>query len=249
LVWENSKTAIASWIDGLGLSTLSLSLVAVLTATLILLVVLRVLKVVFRRLLAGLDRWEETRLRPLRFQQQEILSAEDIAQLLQGALRAVRLFALLLLFSIYFTVVVAIFPFTQMVAIGLIDQIVAGLRLVGTALVGYLPELVQILIYIVLARYLIRLAQLVFNGIESKRIKIRGFFPDWASPTSTPTSRTLFTRPESRSPRPTTPPFGTVTAPPSPMKTCRRTTRYPPSVSIPWKSSYRRGENRESGQP
>jgi small-conductance mechanosensitive channel len=183
MLWENSKTAVTSWIDGLGLSTLSLSLVAVLAASLILLVVLRILNVVFRRFRTGIDRWKDTRLGPLRFQQQEILSAEEIAQLMQGALRVLRVLAILLLLAVYLTIVVAIFPFTQKVAIVVVDQLVAALGLVGTALVGYLPELLQILIYILLARYLIRLAQLVFNGIESRRIRVRGFYPDWAEPT------------------------------------------------------------------
>ena len=71
MLWENSKTAVTSWIDGVDLSTLGLSLVAVLTATLVLLVVLRILKVVFRRFRFGIDRWKDTRLGPLRFQQFE----------------------------------------------------------------------------------------------------------------------------------------------------------------------------------
>jgi hypothetical protein len=47
--------------------------------------------------------------------------------------------------------------------------------------VGYLPNLVTIAIIALAARYLIKLLELVFNGIRSQRVRITGFYPEWAT--------------------------------------------------------------------
>lgn len=177
------QDVVSKWLDGFGIGSLAISLIAALGATLLLLIFLKISKLIFRRVHTSLEKWQETRIRPLRYQQQEILSAEEITRLIQGSVRVLKLLVVVLLFVSYLTIVIALFPFTQHIAFYLIQQVITAFAVAGASLLEYLPKLIQIVVVVVIARYLIRLAELVFNGIRSERIHIRGFFPDWATPT------------------------------------------------------------------
>jgi len=177
------REAVSQWLQDLGLSSLVITLMAAAAATFLFLIALKVNGIVFRRIHTVLERWQKTRIRPIRYQQQEILSAEEITKLVQGSFKTLKILFVVFLFSVYLTVVIALFPFTQHIAVYVIEQLLSGVAAVGVAFLEYLPRLIQIVVVIVIARYLIRLAELVFNGIRSERIRFRGFFPDWARPT------------------------------------------------------------------
>jgi small-conductance mechanosensitive channel len=158
-------------------------LVGVAIATVILLVLLPVIRTVTRRLDNRLHQWQGTRIRALRFQRQEILASEDIVRLLSGMLRALGLAAIVLLIATYLSTVFSFFPWSRGVAIQAVDYVLTALQVVGSAILGYLPNLLVIVIIALFTRYLIRLAELIFNGIRTGRIRIRGFYPEWVAPT------------------------------------------------------------------
>jgi small-conductance mechanosensitive channel len=181
--YSEIRESISQWFQGLGLSTIVISLIAAAAATVLFLVALKTTGIVFRRIHAVLDRWQQTRVRPLRYQQQEILSAEEITRLIQGTFKALKTVVMIVLFAIFLMVLIALLPFTQHIAVSTFELVFDAFIQAGEALLAYIPELIQILVIVFFARYLIKLAELVFNGIETERIRVRGFFPDWARPT------------------------------------------------------------------
>ena len=175
--------SISAWWDNLGLSQWVLSSLAALAATAALFVILRIKGFVVSKVTARFDTWKDTRVRPIQFQEQELLSAHEIANLLSGLLRAVSFLISGLMVFIYLTIVIALFPRTKHIAAGVVSYVLGVLQSAGSAVLGYLPNLFQIIVILVFAYYMIRLASLVFKGIETERIKIRKFYPDWAEPT------------------------------------------------------------------
>lgn len=177
------RESFSVWWNNLGLSGWVLSALAVVAATATLFALLRVKRFVVGKVTARFDTWRDTRVRAIQFQEQELLSAHEIANLLSGLLRAISVLVSGLLVFTYLTVVVALFPKTDHVAAAVVSYVLGVLQSAGSAILAYLPNLFQIIVILVFAYYMIRLASLVFNGIESERIKIRKFYPDWAEPT------------------------------------------------------------------
>jgi small-conductance mechanosensitive channel len=48
------------------------------------------------------------------------------------------------------------------------------------ALIAYLPDLLVIIVVILLARFVLHLLKIVFDGIAAKRIRLPGFYPEWS---------------------------------------------------------------------
>jgi small-conductance mechanosensitive channel len=161
------------------------NLVLGLIASLLVTIFFVILHLILRRLFARNQRWVRswTRIRPLRCQNQDILSAGDITNILAGSLKGLYYVVLLFLFSAYMNAIFSFFPWTQDWAAALFGYVLTAITSVIEAIVGYLPKLIFVIIIFFLTLYLIKFARLIFNGIAQGRITLSGFYPEWASPT------------------------------------------------------------------
>lgn len=159
------------------------ALVAFAAVTATALAVVLVLRTAFSRLATRVAAWRGSRLPPVRFQRQELLSADDTTNIALGAIRLVAAVAYVLLLYVYLNVAFRLFPITRGLADGLLDSLLGALQAMGSAIVGYLPNLVFLVVLFFAGRFLVRLLRLVFNGIAVGRIRLPGFDADWAWPT------------------------------------------------------------------
>jgi len=88
------------------------------------------------------------------------------------------------LFEIYITLVLGFFPSTRYLGYKLNRWTISELGGLGSALWAYLPSLVVVVIVLIAARVLIRLSHFFFREIDQGTVTVRGFYPDWAQPTS-----------------------------------------------------------------
>src|SRR5690606_31462890 len=65
----------------------------------------------------------------------------------------------------------------------LFGYILAPVKSILLAIVEYIPNLFVIIVIWTCIRYLIRGIRYVAKEIENERLKISGFYPDWAIPT------------------------------------------------------------------
>jgi small-conductance mechanosensitive channel len=160
---------------------LGLLYTALATAALVL--ALRVMNHVFPRAQRLVRVWQRTRIRSLRVQNLEVISAERITRLLGGVVSLVRLVLTLLATYVYLLLVFSFFPWTRGVASRLteyaVDPVVAGVY----AFVAYVPHLFYIVVIVVATKYLLKVIHLVFDGIGSGAITLSGFYSDWAETT------------------------------------------------------------------
>lgn len=154
-----------------------------IAALLVAFIAARMVRSIGRTVEAKISGWEGTRVRALRWQQQEILSADEIVGLLAMVVRAVRFLLATLLWIVATVVVLALIPWTRELAAQGIDLGLSTASIALKAVVGYIPNLALVVVIAALAWYIVRLAQLIFNGIETERIRLRGFYPEWAQPT------------------------------------------------------------------
>jgi small-conductance mechanosensitive channel len=85
---------------------------------------------------------------------------------------------------LYLTYVLGLFPWTRAVSAHLLNYVLAPLRAAGSAFVGYLPNLMFVLVIAGLIYLAIRLIGSLFNQIQLGRIVFANFPPEWADPTN-----------------------------------------------------------------
>jgi small-conductance mechanosensitive channel len=144
---------------------------------------LLVLRFFFRRLGRRVERLRGTRIPPLRFQDQELLSADETTRMVQGSVRVVRLAAYLLLAYVYLNLLFQLSPVTRAISDRLLGSLLDVLRSMALAVVGYLPDLIFLIVLFLAGRWVLRLVRLVFDGIAAGRIRIARFDSEWARPT------------------------------------------------------------------
>jgi small-conductance mechanosensitive channel len=134
----------------------------------------------FRR---RVGRWRAARFGPVRVQDAEIVSSDRIGDAIDRALRLIGLFLLLLSFDLYLTYVLGLFPWTRAASYAMIGYITTPARTLAQAFVGYLPNLLFVILIALVIRGAIRLVKLFFRQIEEGRIVLPNFPAEWADPT------------------------------------------------------------------
>jgi small-conductance mechanosensitive channel len=134
---------------------------------------------VFRRLSQRVLK-EDSRVQPLRIQKQEILSADEVAAILNRTFLGFSwFFRLWILFS-FANTTLGLFEWTREgseAMAGFVAGIVGGM---WRSFIDYLPDLVTALIIIGFSYLIIKLFRQVFEGVGRRRIKVPGFYPEWS---------------------------------------------------------------------
>jgi len=123
---------------------------------------------------------EDSRVQPLRIQKQEILSAKEVAVILNGALLASSWFFRLWVIFAFINTILALFEWTREVSIAIAAFVGNTIGVIWSKFVAYLPDLFTALVIIGFAYGIIRLFRLVFEGMGRQRIKVPGFYPEWS---------------------------------------------------------------------
>jgi small-conductance mechanosensitive channel len=152
-------------------------------ATLVLILIFRILGGAFRRVYKTLESWRGTRIRSLRIQNFELLPANRITDIAVGVAKLLRFAIAVIVLYFYASLVLGFFPWTRGYAQVLVGYILSPLRFVGAAVVAYLPNLFFIAVIIVVAFYLIKFIRIIFTELERGTIGFPGFYPEWAAPT------------------------------------------------------------------
>jgi len=92
---------------------------------------------------------------------------------------------LLISISVYFYAIISfeLYPATRYLTNNLLQIITVPLHKFGIAFLNYLPNLLVILAIYFLFRFIIKGLKFIFNDIKNEKLKITGFYPDFADPT------------------------------------------------------------------
>lgn len=146
-------------------------------------VLIWVVRALFRRLDRRFETWEGTRLRAVRLQKQELLSAEDTTKIARGVVRWIGYAVYAVIGYVTLQLIFLSFPMTRGVGSSLLGSLAESVAAIGAGFVDYLPNIVFLAVLYFVATRTVKLVQLVFRGLSIGRIKIRGFDAEWARPT------------------------------------------------------------------
>jgi len=105
----------------------------------------------------------------------ELMDAEQMGATLQLLVALLHWGLLLLISYLLIPLLLGLFPPTQ---------ILAGLKGAASGVVDAIPALAMILLIAAVCGAVVRMSNSWFRAIERGRIRVRGFYPEWARPTS-----------------------------------------------------------------
>lgn len=126
---------------------------------------------------------KDTTLKAIKIQSYEILNTEKQVALLLFASRIGKYVVLLLQLLISLPIVFSIFPSTKGFALQLLDYFLVPVKKIAFGVIGYIPNLISIIVIWYATRSLVRLARYVAHEIENGNLKLKSFYPEWAMPT------------------------------------------------------------------
>ena len=119
----------------------------------------------------------------IRIKNYELIKKRKMVKALIKLLAVLRVVILLFLFITIIPLIFDIFPSTQYLSKIIIKWISEPIRDIGVAIINYLPYLFNIIIIIIITRYLLKGLRFFALEIERGILKIKGFHPEWARTT------------------------------------------------------------------
>jgi small-conductance mechanosensitive channel/Skp family chaperone for outer membrane proteins len=136
-----------------------------------------------RKLLYTIGNKKEKWLKKLAYKDYTFLNEEQEYQGILFITKLLRWFVYIVIIYISLSAVFSIFPFTRGWADKLIQLILSPLKGIFISIWNYLPNLFSILAIFFVMKYFIKFVKYIFTEIESEKLKLSGFHPDWAMPT------------------------------------------------------------------
>lgn len=137
----------------------------------------------FRMLRRKIIRLKQLKLKPITLREYEFLNTHRQGLILLFFTNIFRYFVLLLQLMISVPIVFSIFPQTENLALKLFGYLLSPIKMVIQSIIEYIPNLFIIIVICLCIRYILKGLLYVSKEIETKKLKINGFYPDWAMPT------------------------------------------------------------------
>ena len=137
----------------------------------------------FKKLKVRIQRLKDTKLKPFSIQDYELLDTQKQVNLLIFLSNLLRYIIMFLQLLMTVPLLFSIFPQTKSLAYQLFSYIWIPVKSIFTSVVEYIPNLFTIFVIWYAVKYLVRFVHYLANEVKSERLKIRGFYSDWAEPT------------------------------------------------------------------
>ncbi len=112
-----------------------------------------------------------------------LIRRKDVWAAIREGVRILRIIVLFALAYAYLGRVLILFPWTRLYAKKLGQFLLSPLQILGQGFVRELPNLLFLAVLFIIMRIVLRMLHAFFRQVEQEKIKIRGFYPDWAEPT------------------------------------------------------------------
>lgn len=143
----------------------------------------RLTNFLFKKLRRHIIWLKQNKLKSITIRDYEFLNTHRQARVLMFFTNVVRYLVLLIQLTISIPILFAIFPQTENLALRIASYMLEPVKMIVRSVAEYIPNLFIILVIYYCIKYIIKGIRYIANEIESERLKITGFYPDWAQPT------------------------------------------------------------------
>lgn len=137
----------------------------------------------FRKLKIRIEKLKDTRLKPISIQDYELLDTQRQVNLLIILSNLLRYAFMLLQLLLTVPLLFSIFPQTKNLAYQIFSYIWNPIKTIFGGVIDYIPNLFTIFVIWYAVKYLVRFVHYLASEVQSERLKLNGFYPDWAMPT------------------------------------------------------------------
>ena len=137
----------------------------------------------FRKLKVRIQKLKDTKLKPISIQDYELLDTQKQVNLLVFLANLLRYVFMLLQLLLTVPLLFSIFPQTKSLAYQLFSYIWDPIKSIFLGVMDYIPNLFTIFVIWYAVKYLVKLMHYLAHEVQSERLKINGFYSDWAIPT------------------------------------------------------------------
>jgi len=137
----------------------------------------------FPRLYVILQGWRNTRFHVIKFKSMELVTPDQITDFLLSFSRYIQFGLNLILMVTGITYTLSFFPGTQSIASSIMESIYLIFHSFSSTILGFVPNLITLLIIVIATRYTLKLLRFFYDGINTNRIRIFGLHKDLAEPT------------------------------------------------------------------
>ncbi|MDE6403198.1 MAG: mechanosensitive ion channel family protein, partial [Muribaculaceae bacterium] len=136
----------------------------------------------FRKLRRYIIRLKQQRLKPVIVRDYELLNKRQLGRIMIFFSNILRYIVLLIQLTFSIPMLFAIFPQTEKLALTIFFYIMEPVKMILRSVADYVPNLFIILVIWFCIKYLIKGLRYIATEIENEKLKISGFYPDWAKP-------------------------------------------------------------------
>ena len=137
----------------------------------------------YRKLKVKIIGLKNTRLKPISFHNYELLDTDKQVKALVFFSNMGRYLIILLQLLITVPILFSIFPQTEHLAKRLFSYLWLPVKSILMGIIDYVPNLFTIFVIYFVVRYIIKGLHYLSGEVASEKLKISGFYPDWAAPT------------------------------------------------------------------
>lgn len=137
---------------------------------------------IYNRIKNRILRLADTKLRSVVVKDYEFLTKERQAKILIFVTLLVRYIVTAVQLVITIPILFSIFPQTESLAITIFSYIYIPIKAILNAILDYIPNIFIILIIYLFIKYIVKGLRYISGEIESGKLHITGFYPDWAKP-------------------------------------------------------------------
>lgn len=119
----------------------------------------------------------------LKVKNYEILSPRKLRMVMVRVLKWAHILVFFVLLSLAVSLIFSIFPSTEHYAYRFLHFVIVPLKEVFHSVVNYFPNLLRIIVFLIIGRYIDQLLRYFSIEIQRGNLKINGFHIDWAKPT------------------------------------------------------------------
>ena len=177
------RTAIEKYRKDRSLKQLVYSVLFTVLATIVLIAILTLIGKIKHKIDQRIEERFKTWKKGLMIKSVEIVRAEKIHGLLKASVKGIRFILVLVFLYIYLHLELGFFPATRSISNQIFGYVLSPLITLGKGFSKNIPNFLFIIILVLLVRYTLKAMKVFFLGIEKERVKIQGFYPEWAKST------------------------------------------------------------------
>ena len=137
----------------------------------------------YQKAKARIQQLKDTKLKPISIQNYELLDTQKQVKLLVFMASIIRYLLLFILLVLTIPILFSIFPQTKELAYKIAYYIWNPVKSILVGILDYIPNLFTIIVICLTIKYIIRGIRYLATEIDAGRLKINGFYADWAMPT------------------------------------------------------------------